>query len=173
MATRIGERDDRRRTTNRGQSGCGGVGRRRLLGLAGATGLSAVAGCLGSDDDGDGADGDDAGGESDSGDDESDSGDGEGGLVITEHDFTDDYHDVVGTVENTGDEDREEVQVCVRGYREDGSQEDHDICTPGEELVRAGDSWDFTVVLGRDPDGDDIVEYDIGIRHEENPDPFE
>lgn len=84
-------------------------------------------------------------------------------LAIREHEFVleDDYRGptVQGTIENTGEDRIELVEVRVRVYNAAGNQLGRYLAVTGD--LNGGASWDFQVVILESPA--DIAEYDITV----------
>ncbi len=83
------------------------------------------------------------------------------GIAIGDHEFVleDGYlgSTVQGTVENTGTDRIQLVEVRVRVYDEDGTQIDRYLDTTGD--LSGGSEWEFQVVILEAPG--DIANYDI------------
>ncbi|WP_440766178.1 FxLYD domain-containing protein [Natronorubrum sp. DTA7] len=82
-------------------------------------------------------------------------------ISLTDHEFVfeDDYRGstVQGTVENTGDDRIELVEVRVRVYNDDGEQIGRYLASTGD--LDADVTWEFQVVLLKSPQ--DLADYDI------------
>ncbi|ELY47790.1 FxLYD domain-containing protein [Natronorubrum bangense] len=85
------------------------------------------------------------------------------GVTIADHEFVleDDYRGstVQGTVENTGDNRVEVVEIRVRVYDDNGAQLDWYLDSTGDLI--GGASWSFQVVILESPS--DIASYDITV----------
>ena len=101
-------------------------------------------------------------GDADENDDSDDSGDDSGGLEIVEHEFYEEDFEagVEGTVENTGDESIDYVEVRVEFYDDEGVRIEDGI--DNTEDLDGGEQWRFDVVyLGDDPEA--VEDYDIEV----------
>ncbi|WP_440770034.1 FxLYD domain-containing protein [Natronorubrum sp. DTA28] len=82
-------------------------------------------------------------------------------ISLTDHEFVfeDDYRGstVQGTVENTGGDRIELVEVRVRVYNDDGEQIGRYLASTGD--LDADVIWEFQVIILEPPD--DLAEYDI------------
>ncbi|GAB7018505.1 FxLYD domain-containing protein [Halostagnicola bangensis] len=85
------------------------------------------------------------------------------GIALADHEFVleDGYlgSTVQGTVENTGSDRIELVEVRVRVYDETGTQIDRYLDTTGD--LSSGSEWEFQVVILEAPE--DIADYDIVV----------